>query len=372
MSGVIAHDWISRVGGAEKVLDAMVGAFPTAEVWCLWNDDPVARYPSRTVRESWLARTPLRRTKAASLPLMPAVWRARPVREAEWVLASSHLFAHHIAVRGPAVKKFAYVHTPARYIWCPSLDKRGQGLPRLVAPPLRAIDRRRAQELYRVSANSDFVRIRIQRTWGREADVIYPPVDVKQITDCAAWADRLQADDQDLLSKLPETFILGASRFIPYKRLDLVIKTGEAAQVPVVLAGSGPEENSLRQLAAHSSVPVHFVVHPNDRLLYALYQAALAYVFPAVEDFGIMPVEAMAAGTPVIVPSIGGASETVLHGMTGAHVDADWTGEDLATAVGIAAACVPGECRARAEMFDHDRFTSAIRRWIDSEIGEGG
>lgn len=372
MSGVIAHDWISRVGGAEKVLDAMVEAFPAADVWCLWNEDPAARYPSRTVRESWLARTPLRRAKAAALPLMPAVWRARPVREAEWVLASSHLFAHHVAVRDPAIRKYAYVHTPARYIWCPSLDERGQGLPRLVAPPLRAIDRKRAQELYRVSANSNFVRIRIQRTWGRDADVIYPPVDVKQIIDCAAWVDRLRTDEQDLLSRLPETFILGASRFIPYKRLDLVIKTGEAAQVPVVLAGSGPEESSLRQLAAASSVPVHFVVRPTDRLLYALYQAALAYAFPAVEDFGIMPVEAMAAGTPVIVPSLGGASETVLDGVTGAHVDAGWTGHDLVAAVSIAAACVPDECRARAELFDHDRFTQEIRHWIGSETREGG
>ena len=367
VSGVIAHDWISETGGAEKVLDVMVETFPDAEILCLWNDVPASRYPGRTVSESWMAHTPLRHTKAVALPLMPSTWRQRPNTSAEWILASSHLFAHHVSLRGnnPDVRKFAYVYTPARYIWNPELDTRGaKWLPRLVSPSLRALDRHRAQESYRVAAISEFVRERIRIAWGRDSEVIYPPVDVARIQSVAIWADKLTGAERVVLDQLPRPFVLGASRFVPYKRLDLVIESGEAANLPVVLAGAGPQDRRLREQAAQATVPVQFVHAPSDRLLYALYEAASVFVFPAIEDFGIMPVEAMAIGTPVVARALGGGSETVLDGITGAHLSLEASAEDMESAIARAFGIDHEACRNLARVFHGDRFAKELRLWM--------
>ena len=129
-TGFIVHEWLEQRGGAEQVVDAMREAFPDADLVALWNDAP-EKYCD--VHESWLARTPLRHHKALSLPIQPYVWRrALPPMQLDWLLVSSHLFAHHIDVRTPSgerVPKYVYAHTPARYIWTPELDGRGRSLP---------------------------------------------------------------------------------------------------------------------------------------------------------------------------------------------------------------------------------------------------
>lgn len=369
MTGVIVHEWIATTGGAEKVLDAMAATFPDADVLSLWNDDAERRYPGRVVRETWLARTPLRRSKAAALPLMPLTWRLLHGRY-DWALVSSHAFAHHVRFRDarPDFRKYVYVHTPARYVWTPELDARGSGLlPRLAAPPLRALDRVRAREPFSLAANSAYVRERIRRTWGRDATVIHPPVDVSRITSVPEWSEVLDAADHQRLAALPPVFVLGASRFVPYKRLDLVIASGEAAGVPVVLAGSGPERTRLAALADGASVPVHVVDRPSDALLFALFQRAMCFVFPPVEDFGIIPVEAMAAGTPVLVCDEGGAQESVVDGVTGVVVH-DWADVGrLGEAVRSAATLEAEACRARARDFGTDIFARRLRGWVATE-----
>src|SRR5690606_36447909 len=124
-----------------------------------------------------------------------------------------------------------------------------------------------------------------------------------------------------LLEELPDAFVLGASRFIRYKRLDLVISAAEKAGLPAVIAGRGPEEQHLRAVAAAARVPVHIVVSPSDEMLYALMQLAAVFVFPAIEDFGIVPVEAQAAGTPVVTGPFGGQVETFENGVSGVVAD---------------------------------------------------
>jgi len=198
----------------------MLEAFPDAPLYALWNDAP-EKYDS--VHESWIAETPLRRRKALALPLLPLTWRHFvPRQEVDWALVSSHLFAHHVDIRtdrGEHVPKFVYVHTPARYIWEPCLDKRGRSLPaRCASALLKPLDRKRAQEAFRIAANSRFVRDRVNRTWKRDADVIYPPVDVASISGVQDWRDQLTDQQQELMAKLPEGYILGASRFVQYKR----------------------------------------------------------------------------------------------------------------------------------------------------------
>lgn len=360
MTGVLVHEWLASAGGSENVFEALGDVFPDARRYCLWNDSD-GRFA--VDGETWLARTPLRGHKAAALPLMPLAWRGLPAVDADWVLTSSHLFAHHARFGGAArdAPKLVYAHTPARYIWSPELDGRGTGIPaRLAAGALKPIDRRRAQEPVAIAANSRFVAERIARAWHRESTVIHPPVDVAGFSRAA----ELDAQEQAIIDALPSEFLLGFSRFIPYKRLELAIEAGVAAGLPVVIAGAGPEEARLRA-AADALHPgrVHVVVAPRGELYRALLQSALALVFPPVEDFGIVPVEAMATGTPVIANAIGGTAETVLHGRTGALVEG-WSRAELRAAVATATATSAADCRQQAAVFAAPVFADRIRSWV--------
>lgn len=305
------------------------------------------------------------------MPLMLPTWRMiPPAGTYDWVLASSHLFAHHAVVdRQQDIPKLAYVHTPARYIWSPEIDERGRSLAaQAVAPMLRQLDRRRAGEITSVAANSEFVRERIHRAWGIESRVIYPPVNVALASSVADWRCQLEVAEQQVFGALPKDFILGASRFVPYKRLDAVIEVGSTLGIPVVLAGSGPDEARLRRIADDAPVPVHFVGRPSDQALYALYQQALCLVFLAVEDFGIMPVEAMACGTPVMVGPLGGARESVEMCEGGAVLET-LSPADITDAVQM----LDGINRAllvdRTKFLSRDRFMSQINQWLDVTVG---
>ncbi|MCD2193640.1 glycosyltransferase [Actinomycetospora endophytica] len=347
--GLLVHEWLAPAGGSEQVFDRIVADFPRADVLCLW-DDRGNRYPDRQVRETWLARTPLRHHKALALPLTPLVWAHQMHGTYDWAVVSTHSFAHHVRFScAPGMRKILYVHTPARYVWEPELDARGDGaLARAASPWLRALDRRRAAEAHTLVANSHFVARRIARTWSREAHVIHPPVEVERIASVRDWRGRLDGPEAAVSDGLPSEFVLGASRFIPYKRLDLVIRAGEAVDLPVVIAGGGPEEEALRAAAAPARVPVHVVVDPSDALLYSLYQRATVFVFPPVEDFGIMPVEAMATGTPAVVNVEGGAPETLAGRPVGAVFDA-------ASPASLREAVETACSRHRATVADHAR-----------------
>lgn len=364
MAGVIVHEWIAQTGGSENVVQVMADIYPEADVVCLWNDS-VGRFNPNKLHESWLARTPLRKSKALSVPFMPATWRRMPDRDYDFALVSSHLFAHHARFAGvPAARRFVYVHSPARYIWSPELDKRGAGLAaRAMSTVLKPVDRKRARETKNFAVNSDFVRKRMEHSWGLPATTMYPPVQVTRIQSVADWSTRLDEVESAQLAALPAEFLLGASRFIPYKRLDEVIRAGEVSGIPVVLAGDGPLAAELKARAEIASVPVHIVPAPSSALLYALYQRCSAYVFPALEDFGIMPVEAMAAGAPVVANRVGGASESVVAGKTGALTDFECD-DELRQAVEQAMSTVREDRLERARDFSVERFSSAITSWV--------
>lgn len=365
MAGILVHEWLARHGGSENVFEVLSGIFPDAERFCLWNDSD-GRFEG--VHETVLARTPLRRSKAAALPFMPSVWRHLPARDADWVLCSSHLFAHHARFGGPTrdAPKLVYAHTPARYIWTPELDGRGDSvLARAVSAPLKPLDRRRAAEPVAIAANSAFVAQRIADAWERESTVIHPPIDAAAF---AAEPDDLEPSELETLAALPSEFLLGVSRFVPYKRLDRVIEAGAAVGVPVVLAGDGPDEDRLRLLAAQSGEQVVFVHNPSFAILRELYRRALALVFSSIEDFGIMPLEAMATGTPVVASAIGGTAESVVDGVTGALVH-EWTRAELKSAVERAVGAEADACVARAFEFDTPVFVDRIGEWVASATG---
>lgn len=366
MTGLIAHEWIEPHGGAEKVLDTMADAFPDADIACLWSDAP-ERYAGRRVTESRLARTPLRHRKALALPFMSRHWRNYDTTKYDWVLVSSHAFAHHAGSRRAKrdTATFVYTHTPARYLWSPELDERGSSLPaRLGGGLLRQIDRRHAGGA-QYAANSAFVRDRIRTAWGIDSTVIHPPVDIKRLQISEPWRNRLNESDAALLDRLPQGYLLGASRFVPYKALDKVIAFGEAAGRPIVLAGGGPDEERLRAIAAEAKVSVTFVHRPSDALLYAMIQEATAFVFPPIEDFGILPVEATALGTPVIVNRVGGAAESVR--ITKGGVAHDFSDPVLAGAALDRALEVDRSTAARAaERFSNQKFEGSLQKWVNT------
>ena len=366
MAGLIVQEWIEESGGAEQVLDALRVALPDSRVACLWNDD-TTRFPPSTVDESWMARTPLRGRKALALPMMSGTWRRGwGDEEPDWVVTSSYVFAHHagFGTKG-GVPKFSYVHTPARYLWEPDLDSRTSvPLAGLARAYLRGVDRRAAASSGSLAANSEFVRDRIRRAWDRDARVIHPPVDAAAIAAVPDWATRTTPVERALLESLPDHgFVMAASRLVPYKRHDAVIRMGAALGLPVVVAGSGPERGRLDAIAADAGVPVHMLGRVSDELMRALFQRALAFVFPPVEDFGIIPVEAMAAGCPVIVNRVGGAAESAVDGVAGAHYDPD-DASGYRAAIDLATGIRPEAARARALDFDTARFVDDVRDWV--------
>lgn len=364
-NGIIVHEWIERIGGAERVVDEFAGLHPDADVLTLWNDHP-DRYAPGRVHETVLARLPHRGRKVLALPAMSPVWRTAPrlLGRRDWALVSSHLFAHHVRVPGVDLDRlFVYAHTPARYIWESGLDERGRSVPvRACAPFFRWLDRRNGGRLRRLAVPSAFVRERVGRAWGADAEVIHPPVDVARIRAGAGRSATLDDRERAVLTSMPEDFLLAASRFVPYKRIDVAIAAGAATGRAVVVAGHGPDEGRLRALAAASRAEVRFVIAPSDDLLACLLDRAAVFVFPAVEDFGIVPIEALAVGTPVVVADRGGTRESVSD-RSGVRVP-DHDASTLRDAVERAVRLDPADCRRDAEWFDSARFRREVTGWM--------
>lgn len=363
MYTLVAHEWIGQIGGSENVFEQIRRVVAHDRAVCLWNDDP-QRFGG--VDQTWLARSPLRGHKAAAMPFMGSAWKRVDLTGVDRVITSSHAFCHHLASRAAArgIASFAYVHSPARYVWAPELDDRGRSvIGRLGRSYFRSWDRRHVCPAVNYAANSAFVAARIADAWGLEAPVIHPPVDVDRIR---RGPRRPSTADDRVLAGLPAQFVLGASRFIPYKNLEAAIEAGDILDLPVVLAGDGPDGPRLRLLAERARVPVSFVGRVGDDLLYELYRRAAVFVYMPVEDFGIMPVEAMACGTPVIVNEVGGARESV--GAAGGGMSAVWRDgrfEDPS----VVEAAMAMDCTAAATAvgaFSVAAFGAKFSRWLDA------
>jgi glycosyltransferase involved in cell wall biosynthesis len=361
---LLVHEWLAPLGGSENVFEALRSIVSNADTACLWNDAP-ARFHDITM-ETWLAQTRLRRSKAAALPFMHSAWSRLPIETYERVVVSSHALAHHVASRAARLgaEAFVYTHTPARYLWAPELDHRGQTFAaKAIAAPLKVIDRRNTSTTVHYAANSEFIRSRIQETWGQESIVIYPPVDTETLRS-ADHISGLTPEDQELLSSLPEEFILGASRLVGYKRLDRVLDLSSALAIPAVIAGSGPDEAAIRKMASDRRCETTFLGRVSTPLLHALFKRTRLFVFLPIEDFGIMPVEAMAAGTPVLVNTIGGARESVDITGGGVCIEANSSMRDLSKAA-VTAMNIDMEGPAAAtNHFSRESFDERVVQWL--------
>jgi glycosyltransferase involved in cell wall biosynthesis len=349
----IAHEWITSRAGSEKVFEQMARTFPAADLYALSHSAGAEIATNgRPIRTTMMDSPYWSDRRNVTVPLMPLAWRLLKTPNYETVLTSHHAFAKEFG-RKRSRRHFCYVHTPARYVWSPELDPRGGSrLPRLLAPALKAIDRSSVAAVTSFATNSAEVSTRVAKYWGRSSRVIHPPVDTE------FFIPDKQVERQD--------YILSAGRFVEYKRHDLAILLGEATGRPVVLAGDGPLFDKLQALASAARVRVTIHRAPSDALLRSLYREAAFLSFLAHEDFGIVPVEAQACGTPVLGLKAGGTRETVSDGLTGVLVD------NLALASLINAAHLIGQisesdCRQWAEKFSPEAFDTALRIWIAEE-----
>lgn len=383
----LVADWLVTFGGSESVFQSMHRAFPGPIHTLLANPRTLEQLglADERLRESILARIPgARRRHRALFPLYPWAIEQFDLSNYDLVLSSSHAVAKSVLTHSEQLH-VCYCHSPIRYVWDLTHEyMRSAGLDRGVKSLLlrwllyrfRTWDATTAPRVDRWIANSRYIARRIRRVYGREAAVIYPPVDVDQFTPGAA--DR-RGD-----------YYVTVSRLVPYKRIDLIVAAFTAMpDRRLVVVGDGPEMERIKALAGPNVELAGFI--PRSEVIDAMREAR-AFVFAANEDFGIVPVEAQACGTPVIALGQGGARETVVDGETGVFFP-EQTPASLIAAVerferlaaggtggttgaggtnGAGAALAPAGpfdptvIRRHAESFSRERFESEYRAFVEA------
>jgi len=352
----VVHDWLTIPGGSEQVVLELLEMFPQAELFTsVYDPSPwPALITDRTVHSSYLNRIPgAVRHYPKLLPLMNHAFRSFDLSGFDLVLSSSHACAKNVRTP-PGVLHVCYCHTPMRYAWEEGfLAGEDVGpVTRLLLPWLLA--RLRRQDLAGAAgpdvfvANSRHVAERIRRCYGRSAEIVHPPVDVGHFLG---------------LARTPSDFYLAFGRVVPYKRVDLAVAACARLGRALEVAGDGRALGAVRASAGEGAKFLGEVSEAErDRLL----GGARALLFPGEEDFGIVPVEAQAAGVPVIAYGVGGAQESVLDGQTGVLFSEQ-------TAAGLAAAIERFEgldldvrqIRENARQFGRERFRKEMADVID-------
>ena len=352
----IIHDWLNQVGGAENVLEELHGLFPDAPIYTsmYWPKAMPAHYRQWEIHTTWLDYIQLSKTHHQWFLLAyPLAFRTLDLSYYDLVISNKSAFCLNVQVR-PDAKHLCYCLTPTRFVWNFDAYVRGEGagwLARRLVPPflpyLRHVERRAAGRIYAFAAISDAIRQRVKHYYDRTAEIIYPPV----------ATERFHAN-----TTLPEDFFLVVSRLIPYKRIDLAVQAFNQLGLPLVIIGDGRDRAKLEAMA-----------QPNIRFLGRLDNTATddyryrcrAFIFPGEDDFGIAPVEAMAAGRPVVAYAAGGALDTVIDGTTGVFFKAANAGS-LAFAVQrlVGLTFDPAAIQAHARQFSTDNFRKAFMEFV--------
>jgi glycosyltransferase involved in cell wall biosynthesis len=355
----IVHEWLTIPGGSEDVVIELLKMFPQAELFTTIYDP--APWPEiikeRTVHASFLNRIPgARRHYPKLLPLMNMAFRSFDLSDFDLVLSSNHACAKNVRTP-PGALHVCYCHTPMRYAWDGSFleGEVGRVTRFLLAPLLwwlRRQDLKGSRGPDVLVANSRHVAARIERYYGRSAEVIHPPVDVGHFLS---------------LKRSPLDFYLVFGRVVPYKRVDLAVAACARIGRPLKVAGDGRALEAVRAGAVEGT---EFLGRVSEAERDALLSGARALLFPGEEDFGIVPVEAQAAGVPVIAYGVGGVAESVLDGSTGVLFDEQ-------SVAGMAAAIERCErldldeeaTRENARRFGRDHFRAEMAVVIDRAVG---
>ncbi|MBR1871275.1 MAG: glycosyltransferase [Kiritimatiellae bacterium] len=364
MKTALIHYWLTNVRGGEKVLSAIAALYPDASIYthAYQPCNMGGLFDGRDVRETFIAHLPFgRKHPQAYLPLMPRALRSLDLAEYDLVISSESGPAKGVRKR-TGQRHVCYCHTPMRYLWDMHEEYyRNASLPgkmamRLFTPALRRADIASAEAVDLFVANSAFVRERIRRIYRRDAEVVHPPVDVEMFRPAKGETSS-------------RGFFLCAGQLVPYKRADVAIEACVRMNLPLVVAGAGPQEKALRKRYAHCPNVV-FKGRVDDASLRELYINARALLFPGVEDFGIMPVEAQAAGTPVVAFGAGGALETVLPGKTGVFFHEQTPSALCAVLEEFASQSYsPSACIANARRFSMQEFSKAFASVLEKPSG---
>ena len=360
----LVHDWLTGMRGGEKVLDAICELYPDATLFTLVRipGQVSPRIERRRIRTSVVQAIPSAgRIYRTLLPLFPAAVEMFDLDAYDLVISSSHCAAKSVVAPARAVH-VCYCHSPMRYAW-DQFDAyfgpaqvgpwRSRLLRHLMAGMARW-DAATAARVDRFLANSQYVAGRIQRYYNRRSTVVYPPVDTAFYTPEPAATGGSDAG------------YLVVSALVPYKRLDLAVEACGRAGGSLTVVGRGPELERLQRLGGNS---VRFTGWLADADVRDLYRRATAVLLPGVEDFGMVPVEAQACGTPVVALAEGGAAETIVDGVTGVLVDqpsADAFADGLrrVRSMKLDRAAI----RANAMRFSRERFMTEFQSAVDDAI----
>jgi glycosyltransferase involved in cell wall biosynthesis len=366
----VVHEWLASYAGSERVVREILAIYPEADLFGVvdfLSDADRARLFGKTAKTTFIQRLPFARKKFRGyLPLMPLAVEQLDLSGYDLVISSNHAVAKGV-LTGPDQVHICYCHTPIRYAWDlqhqylreAGLTKGIKGaLVRAMLHYMRLWDYRTAAGVDHFVANSHYIARRIKKIYGRPAAVIPPPVDIEAFPMVA----------------VKEDFYVTASRMVPYKRMDLVVAA--FALLPerrLIVLGDGPELEKIKALAGPN---VTMLGYQGDDVLRDHLQRARAFVFAAEEDFGILPVEAQACGTPVIAYGRGGALDSIcgIGDAAGAKPTGVFFQEQSAEAIAQAVrdfegvAIDPHDCRRQAERFAAARFRAAFSAFIDAAM----
>lgn len=356
MKLALVHDWLNQMGGAEDVLEVLVDLYPNSPLYTSIYDRermPPA-YREWDIHTLWIDTMPfIYQHHQPYLPLYPVAWGMTDLSAYDVVLSNKSGFAH-VFQHDASTLHISYCLAPTRYVWQPEAYLDREGYSRWVGTAIRPLiallrfwDFTATRGVHHFIGISTAIQQRIKTYYRRESDLIYPPVETERFEPASSHDD----------------YFLCVSRLVPYKRIDLAVKAATKLGVPLKIAGRGRDLDALQ---ADAGPTVEFLGYVHDDDLPQLMARCKAFIFPGLEDFGITPVQAMAAGRPVIAFAGGGALDTVLPGITG-ELFYDPTAESLAAVMKrFDADCYsPSTLRQHAEKFDRRVFEREITSYVD-------
>lgn len=358
----IVHDWLTNIGGAERVVESLLRAFPQADIYSsVYSEDKLPQFKGR-VKTSFLQHWPWAQRKHQLYPVLRTLaFESFDFSGYDLVISSSSAEAKGI-ITSTETLHISYIHTPVRYYWSnydDYLADPGFGalnpLIRLIAPSfvrrMRYWDFAAAQRPDVLLANSENVAKRIEKYYKRSADVVHPPVDT----------DRFKLEGSS-----DKDYYLIVSRLVPYKRVDVAVEACTRLGRRLIVAGGGSELKRLKKMAGPT---IDFRGGQSNVEITRLYQGAKALLFPGEEDFGITPLEAMACGKPVLAYGRGGATETVVDGVTGVLFSTQ-TPDSLAKAIKQSEVVVwdSKQITRHAHAFSEERFIKQIQDVVTAHV----
>lgn len=366
----LVHDFLVDFGGAEEVLRVFTEMFPQAPIFTLLCDKEKIEknaiwLKDKNIYESFLGKMPtfLKKRKKWLLPLMPTAPETFDLREFDLVLSSSSGFSKSLVVK-PKTIHFCYLHSPMRYVWDWSreyleenyLKGKSNLLVRLFLNYLRLWDRSSAFRPDFLIANSQYTAKRIHKYYSRESQVIYPPVKLSDF----------------LVKNENQGYFLTVARLSAYKRIDLLIDVFQKLNLPLKIVGDGAEFNNLaKKIANGKNKKIELLGRVDRNKLINLYQNSRAFIFSAEEDFGIVLVEALACGKPVIALRQGGALEIIQEGENGVFFDdpkLEVVADGVRRFIEIEGQFDSNKIRKTVDKFSEERFKQKILEFIEQKM----